>query len=667
MNNLPERIRPTIQSLGFVRVAAAVPRTYVGDVLRNAAEAAVLAEQASSQGVEILVFPELNLTGYTAKDLFSQTQLLRDAPDGLEKFLERTKDHRMVCIVGLPLMSGNVLYNAAAICCRGKVLQYVFKRHIPNYKEFEEARWFSSPVLLGEEDQRQILTLNPPRREFSPVLGVEICEDLWLPIPPSSELALAGANVICNLSASNDLVGKADYRRDLVRQQSARCVCGYVYCSAGVYESTADVVFGGHCIIAENGNILAESKRFARASQLITADIDVERLQRERLQMNTFAQQSQEWQRLRPVEKSELDLMLNLSVDLNRKVDPHPFVPSDPAVLDARCQEVFDIATAGLATRLEAVRNATGSQTAVINVSGGLDSTLALIDLVKTYDLLGWDRRDIMALTLPSFGTSAATHGNALILMREFGVTIKEIDISDLSLEVLRLIGHDPDLHCLTCQNVQARLRTLIGMSHGFLIGTGDLSEIALGWCTFNGDHISMYNPNCSVPKTLVRHIISWVAKKQMFGDKISAILKAILATPISPELEPPDAAGRITQITEDLIGPYELHDFFLFNLVRHGFGPSKIFYLACQAFDGRYEPQLILYWLRGFYGRFFASQFKRDVAADGPKVGTVSLSPRGDWRLPSDAFVPSSWVAELGQIEKDLLRASKPKRGKKK
>jgi NAD+ synthase (glutamine-hydrolysing) len=659
-------------SHGFVRVAAAVPPVFVADPTRNARGIRDLLRQAQTQGVQIVVFPELCLTGYTCGDLFHQPRLLDAAKAELENLLD-DNPFEGLAILGLPVAIDDQVYNTAAVLQGNDLLGLVPKSYLPNYKEFYEARWFAPGVRaphewlgFGDEEVPFGTDLLFDGTETTPnlVVGVEICEDFWTPIPPSSHQALAGATLLINLSASNEVLGKSGYRRLLVLNQSGRCVAGYVYCSCGVHESTTDVVFGGHCIIAENGALLAESERFRRDPFLIVQDIDLQRLEHERWTMNSFGDsqppaRSREWRRLYfelPPGKPPLV----------RKIDAHPFVPNVQSELRDRCDEIFHTQVAGLARRLEHL----GQTRLTLGVSGGLDSTLALIVTCKALDQLGWPRSLLHAFTLPGFGTTSRTRTNAVALMTHLGVTARELDIRSICLEEMRAVGHHPfgiDLTGLSAgdlgeklrqlpadnrsdlvfENVQARVRTHLLMNQGFVIGTGDLSELALGWCTYAGDHISMYNPNVSIPKTLVKFLVGWAAENEFAGVARQTLLD-IVATRISPELLPTSAAGEIVQETESVVGPYELHDFFLFHFLRYAAPPSKILFLARQAtFDRDYSADEIKKWLIVFLKRFFGNQFKRSCLPDGPKVGTISLSPRGDWRMPSDAQV-SAWLAEL-------------------
>jgi NAD+ synthase (glutamine-hydrolysing) len=653
---------------GFLRVAAACPPLRVADPGHNLGEILDLVRDAHAQGVQVLTFPELALTGYTCGDLFfSLETLVGGAEMALAQLLEQTSRTWMVIAVGLPVRQDGQLFNAAAVIQSGRLLGVVPKTFIPGYKEFYEERYFSSSrgavstetTLAGQRAPfgPEILFAMPGEAAVS--IGVEICEDLWVPMPPSSQHAVAGATVLLNLSASNDLVTKADYRRSLVVSQSARTLGAYVYSSCGVHESTTDVVFGGHLLVAENGTLIAEGKRFERGPQLLVADVDVERIAVDRVRQTSFADSV----RLLPGPYREMALApmpATARVDLRRHVDPHPFVPSDPHRRDDRCLEIFQIQTAGLAKRLEH----TGLRRVVLGLSGGLDSTLAVLVAVRAFELLGLAKDGILAITMPGFGTTDRTLGHARDLAAALEVSLREIDIRAACEQHMRDIGLPADDRASnTFQNLQARERTQILMDlankeGGLVVGTGDLSELALGWCTFAGDHISMYNVNGGVPKTLVRFLVAWVADHHTAG-RSRDILHGILETPVSPELLPPGEDGKIVQKTEELVGPYELHDFFLWQLLRAGAGPAKTLYLAKLAFRETYTPHAIARWLRVFVERFFQNQFKRSVMPDGPKVGSLSLSPRGDWRMPSDAS-KGAWIAELDAAELAMRPARK-------
>ena len=635
---------------GFIKVAAGTPAIRVADCDYNAQQCIDLIRQAAERGVKVLCLPELCLTGYTCADLFLQDTLLRGAEAALETILEATKEVDMLVAVGLPVRTGNKLYNCAAMVCGGELLGLVPKIYLPNYGEFYEKRWFESGLeeeyltvtLCGRETFLGSNQLFQCEDMPQLVVGVEICEDLWAAQPPSVKLAANGATLILNLSASNETVGKADYRRALVAGQSARLLCGYVYADAGEGESTTDLVFAGHNLIAENGTILAE-ERFACG--LTATEVDVDRLAFERRRNTTFPAASQERMSWVPFALEVTDTVLT------RPVAKNPFVPADRGDRDARCQEILTIAALGLKKRLAH----TNAKTAVVGLSGGLDSTLALLITARAMDLLGRPRTDITAITMPCFGTTSRTKSNAQVLAERMGTTFREIDIGPAVKVHFQDIGQSMDDLSVTFENGQARERTQVLMDvanrfGGMVIGTGDLSELALGWATYNGDHMSMYGVNGSIPKTLVRHLVSYSADQAEATDpKLAAVLRDILDTPVSPELLPPKE-GEIAQRTEDLVGPYELHDFFLYYAIRWGFSPRKVFRLAMAALGETYGRETILKWLRNFYRRFFAQQFKRSCLPDGPKVGSVTLSPRGDWRMPSDG-VNALWMKELESL----------------
>ncbi len=640
---------------GFLRVAAACPPVAIADPERNAERIVGFVVKARERGAQVLVLPELGLTGYTCGDLFfSLTTLVGGAEKALERVLRQTKDTPMVLAVGLPVAQAGRLFNAAAVLQSGKVLGVVPKTYLPGYQEYYEERWFSSAAEALLTDVRILGATVPFGTDLLFALGddpgvtlaVEVCEDLWAPVPPSSAHAVAGATVILNLSASNDVVAKADYRRDLVRQQSGRTLSAYAYANAGVHESTTDLVFDGHLLIAENATLLAEGERFRREGELIVADVDTERLRVERARQTSFSDGAGAPEAYRRVALQPIPSPL--PGKLARPLDPFPFVPSDPATLDERCREVFSIQTAGLARRLEH----TGLKRPVLGLSGGLDSTLALLVATGTLDLLKRPRTDVLAVTMPGFGTSDRTLLSARRLAAAARVELREIDIRAACTRHIQDIGLDPeDRSSVTYQNLQARERTQVLMDlankeGGLVVGTGDLSELALGFCTFAGDHMAMYNVNAGVPKTLVRKLVAWVADHQSTPVERD-VLREVLATPVSPELVPAAAGGTPGHRTEEIIGPYELHDFFLYCLLRLGAGPRKILFLAEQAFASRYPAAELKRWLRVFVERFFDNQFKRSVMPDGPKVGSVSLSPRGDWRMPSDAS-KAAWLREL-------------------
>ena len=638
---------------GFVKVASAIPRVRVADCAFNASQIEKEIIIADGKGVEIIVFPELCLTGYTCGDLFAHSLLLESAELGLMQILNNTRQLDIISILGVPVPLNGMLLNAAVVIQKGKVLGVVPKTYLPNYKEFYEKRWFTSASEVMEPMVR-LCGQNVPLNACllfdtaGTTFGIELCEDLWAPIPPSSALALQGAEIIFNLSADNEGVGKHNYLRSLIAQQSARCIAGYVFSSCGFGESTTDVVFAGNALIYENGTLLASGERFSFEEQVVTSEIDVERLRTERRVNTTFA--SCRAQTAQGVARHVATEYVNArDLQLTRTFDPHPFVPQGP-MLDERCEEIFSIQVSGLAQRL----THTHAKSAVVGISGGLDSTLALLVCVQTFDKLGVSRKGIIGVTMPGFGTTDRTHSNAVDLMESLGVTIREVSIKDACLQHFKDIGHNPEVHDVTYENSQARERTQILMdianqTNGLVIGTGDLSELALGWATYNGDHMSMYGVNASVPKTLVKHLVKWVAENGM-GEASRKTLLDIVDTPISPELIPADEDGNIRQITEDLVGPYELHDFFLYYFLRFGFAPSKIYFLAVRTFKGVYDEETVKKWLQTFCRRFFNQQFKRSCLPDGPKVGSVSLSPRGDWRMPSDAS-SALWLNDVAPL----------------
>jgi len=659
---------------GFVRIAAAVPPLRLADTRANAGRTIDLMHRAADSSVDVVVFPEMGLTGYTCNDLFYHRTLQEGAVDALRAVtVASARLYGGLAVVGLPLVVDDQVYNCAAVVHRGEVLGVIPKSYLPTYKEYYDARFFapastsysSSVRLFGREVPFGTDILFRCTNVTDLVVGVEICEDLWGPVPPSSLQAFHGATILCNLSASNETIAKANYRRALVTQQSARCVAGYVYAGAGAGESTTDLVFGGHCLIAENGTVLAESERFRRDEVLSFADVDLDRIRVNRCQTTSFNDAvltpglKRDYRRIDFTAPERPDRLT-----LAREVEAHPFVPAVAGELRERCEEIFHIQVTGLGRRLEQ----SGSPPAAIGVSGGLDSTLALIVLCKTFDRLEVGRDRVRALTMPGFGTTPETLANAKALMKSLGVTYREIDIRPMCLDEMKALRHAPfgipldgldvegltaklrsvpvERQCdLTFENVQARARTSLLMNTGFVVGTGDLSELALGWCTYNADHMSMYNPNISVPKTLVKFLVNWAAQNEFDGDARRTLL-AIAATGPSPELLP--AWKNRLQSTEAAIGPYELHDFFLYHFLRFGALPEKILYLASQTrFDGDYHSDEVRKWLKIFLTRFFANQFKRSCLPDGPKVGSVSLSPRGDGRMPSDGEV-ALWLEGL-------------------
>ena len=647
---------------GLIKVAAALPRVEVADVAFNTQEIESLMVKAEGKGVEILCFPELALTAYTCQDLFAQQILLDEAEQALMKLLELSRNLQLVVVVGLPVSHRGMLFNCAAVLQYGKLHGLVPKTFLPNYHEFYEHRWFTPAYALQENEQvrlcGQTTTLGVQQlfRVNDVTFGIEICEDLWAPVPPSNKLAIEGAEVILNLSASNDLVGKTDYVRQLVTGQSARCHCAYIYVGCGFGESTQDLVFGGRAFIAENGHLLKESQLFSLEPQLLVGEVDVELLRSERRSNTSFSQCIAQQPAHSPYVVAELNMVLRDQVS-SRIYDPLPFVPQGEQ-LSARCQEILNIQSLGLAKRLKH----THARHLVVGISGGLDSTLALLIAVHTFDLLGLDRKGIVGITMPGFGTTNRTYNNALLLMQKLGISIREIPIAAAVRQHFADIEHDENLHDVTYENAQARERTQILMDvanqvGGLVLGTGDLSELALGWATYNGDHMSMYAVNASIPKTLVKHLVRWVAE-HIIDESCHDVLLDIVDTPISPELLPANEQGEISQKTENLVGPYELHDFFLYYTLRYGFRPSKIFHLAVGAFAksdasrnvSSYTEATIAHWLQVFFRRFFQQQFKRSCLPDAPKVGSCSLSPRGDWRMPSDAS-SATWMAECDKI----------------
>jgi NAD+ synthase (glutamine-hydrolysing) len=678
---------------GFVRVATASPSLKIADCDYNAQQILSLLERAEAEQVAVVLFPELSLTGYTCGDLFHQPVLQKSAMTGLERIIEDGSPlFSGVAVVGLPLLVEDRLFNTATVLHAGRILGIVPKSFLPNYKEFYEERWFSS----GRDISTRTVEVLGQKVSFGPkqlfdatdveglTIGVEICEDLWVPVPPSSLQAMHGAMLLLNPSASNEIIGKAAYRRHLVLSQSGRCIAGYIYAGCGVDESTTDIVFGGHGLIAENGVLLDESERFQSKPDLLIADIDLERLRMERVRTNSFAESKSAPAVFGETQEKFPRVHFTLGrtespLPLYRDIDPHPFVPRGKEQLRERCEEIFHSQMTGLARRLAHV----GDLDLTLGISGGLDSTLALLVTCKALDSLKRSRQRLQAFTLPGFGTSMRTLNNARALMKHLGVTAGEIDIRGLCLEEMRLLGHRPfgiDLtgltvdeltarlcqvpaaqcHDLVFENVQTRKRTGLLMNRGFMIGTGDLSELALGWCTYGGDHMSMYNPNVSIPKTLVKFLVRWAAENE-FEDEAQKTLLDIVATTISPELLPAGVDGQTIQDTECTIGPYELHDFFLFHFLRYGAPPEKILFLAEHAdFDRKYSPEEIRRWLRVFIQRFFSNQFKRSCLPDGPKVGTISISPRGDWRMPSDAQA-TAWLqwADMNSESRNATRVN--------
>lgn len=622
---------------GFIRVAAAVPDLKVADCAYNASKIAEQIQQAEEEQVQVVCFPELSLTAYTCGDLFFQQQLLNDAQKALGELLVATRNKNLVVIVGLPVVVSNQLFNCAVVIQNSRILGIVPKTHLVNSQEFYEKRWFCSAnanranefTMLGESIPFGTDLLFGDG-DFT--FAIEICEDLWVPIPPSTQHALHGAEIVFNLSASNELIGKHQYLRQLIEQQSARCNLGYVYASAGSGESTTDLVYAGNAMIAENGKIIATSERFSFDPQLIVSEIDVDRVKAARIRNGNFNNDisAQAYRHINFTKATDA------AFELKRNFDKHPFVPPMANRHEA-CEEIFSIQIGGLAKRWKH----TQAQSMIIGISGGLDSTLALLVSVKTADKLGYDRKKIIGVTMPGFGTTDRTYNNAVSLMVALGITIKEISIEAACLQHFADIEHDITVQDVTYENTQARERTQILMDlankyNGLVVGTGDLSELALGWATYNGDHMSMYAVNSGIPKTLVRYLVSW-ASQQLDKDS-EIVLSDIVETPVSPELLPADGDGKISQKTEDLVGPYELHDFYLYYFIRFGFSPEKIFFLAKNAYADTYSDEIIEKWLQVFLKRFFGQQFKRSCMPDGVKVGSINLSPRGDWKMPSDA-----------------------------
>ncbi len=638
--------------LGFLKIAVAVPSVKVGDCTYNTDRIIGMIHTASEQGVSIVAFPELCITGYTCADLFGQPFLLEQAELALARLLEQTASYPIICLVGIPIAADNHIYNAAVVFGMGTIYGIVPKTYLPNYNEYYEARWFAS----GADLKTDTLTLCGQTVPFAKELlfesgkicfAVEICEDLWVPIPPSSHHALAGANLLINLSASNEMTGKHTYLRSLIAQQSARTLSAYLYCSCGFGESSTDIVFAGNGLIAENGILVKEAERFSLEEQLAIADVDIERLMTLRRKTNTFTDYTPKT----PYRRVAVPLRNDgNNYPIERTFDPHPFIPRQTDAMQERCEEIVNIQVNGLAQRIHHTR----VRSAVIGISGGLDSTLALLITARTFDKLGLPRTAITGITMPGFGTTGRTHNNALKLMKLLGITAEEVNICEACNIHFRDIGLDANDRSTTYENAQARERTQILMDianrkGGLVIGTGDLSELALGWATYNGDHMSMYGVNCGIPKTLVRYLVRWIADLPE-NALIRSCLLDIIDTPISPELLPASQEGEILQKTEELVGPYELHDFFLYHFVRFGYRPAKLHFMARQAFAEKYPAPEIKKWLIVFLRRFFNQQFKRSALPDGPKVGSISLSPRGDWRMPSDASV-SEWIREAESL----------------
>ena len=641
---------------GFIKVAAAVPFVRVADCQYNIEHIEAQVRQADAQGVEIMTFPELCITGYTCGDLFLKPFLIRQAQESLLELAHRTADTEVLFIVGMPILIESQLFNAAVALQEGRILGAIPKTYLPNYREFQEARWFSpakdlqlATIQIGE--QQVPIGYNVLFRSGGVAIGIEICEDMWTPYTPGTRLTLYGAQIIFNLSASNELVGKNTYLRSLISGLSSQNLCGYVYASCGYGESSTDTVLTGKAFIAEVGKLLVEMPRFVYEERMIISDIDISRIDYDRMSSNSF--------NASVADHTERGLLTEIpfrlrseeaSHDIDRTIDQNPFYP-DNGTRDERAEETFDIQVSALVQRLRHM----GAEHAVLGISGGLDSTLALLVTVGAFDFLGLDRKGIIGVTMPGLGTSSHTKGNALRLMELLGITQRTIDIKDACLRHFEAIGHDPAVQDVVYENAQARERTqiLMDLANAYnapVIGTGDLSELALGWCTYNGDHMSMYAVNAGLPKTGVQLVVAYLGRSERFGHELREALRSIVETPISPELKPVDASGAIQQKTEDVVGPYELHDFFLYNFLGFGYEPSKIYYLACLAFKDKYDEESIYRWLRTFYYRFFTQQYKRTCMPDGPKVSRVSLSPRGDWRVPSDV-APTAWLRELDSL----------------
>jgi len=641
---------------GFIKVAAAVPFVRIADCQYNIEHIEAQVRQADAQGVEIMTFPELCITGYTCGDLFLKPFLIRQAQESLLELAHRTADTEVLFIVGMPILIESQLFNAAVALQGGRILGAIPKTYLPNYREFQEARWFSpakdlqlATIQIGE--QQVPIGYNVLFRSGGVAIGIEICEDMWTPYTPGTRLTLYGAQIIFNLSASNELVGKNTYLRSLISGLSSQNLCGYVYASCGYGESSTDTVLTGKAFIAEVGKLLVEMPRFVYEERMIISDIDISRIDYDRMSSNSF--------NASVADHTERGLLTEIpfrlrseeaSHDIDRTIDQNPFYP-DNGTRDERAEETFDIQVSALVQRLRHI----GAEHAVLGISGGLDSTLALLVTVGAFDFLGLDRKGIIGVTMPGLGTSSHTKGNALRLMELLGITQRTIDIKDACLRHFEAIGHDPAVQDVVYENAQARERTqiLMDLANAYnapVIGTGDLSELALGWCTYNGDHMSMYAVNAGLPKTGVQLVVAYLGRSERFGHELREVLRSIVETPISPELKPVDASGAIQQKTEDVVGPYELHDFFLYNFLGFGYEPSKIYYLACLAFKDKYDEESIYRWLRTFYYRFFMQQYKRTCMPDGPKVSRVSLSPRGDWRVPSDV-APTAWLRELDSL----------------
>ncbi|QSX07080.1 NAD(+) synthase [Sedimentibacter sp. zth1] len=644
-----------MKGYNFVRVGAAVPKIEVANCKFNIESIFEIIKDAEKNKVMVLNFPELCVTGYTCADLFYQASLIDECENSINDLLDMTSNIDMLIVVGAPVKMGSTLYNCAIAMYKGKILCIVPKSYLPNYGEFYEKRWFSmaddlntlSVNYCGQNTfiSTKVLIQHETIKDLC--IGIEICEDLWSAIAPSTFQTLAGASLILNLSASNDYVGKGEYRKAIVESQSSKCMCAYIYSSAGFGESSTDLVFGGQSVIYENGLLLAETEKYKMVSQYIYTEIDTEKLATYRQRNNTFADCAGKYD----IEYEKVYFNANIdNFELTRLVDATPFIPKNKNIRNERCNEIFNIQISGLAKRIEHI----SAKALIVGISGGLDSTLALLVCAKTCDKLGLDRKMIKAITMPGFGTTDRTYNNSVEMIKKIGATFREINITNSVLQHFKDIKHDLKNANVVYENSQARERTQILMDianqeGGFVIGTGDLSELALGWATYNGDQMSMYGVNASIPKTLIRYIIKWIADNE-FNDNIKNVLLDVLDTPVSPELLPPDKEGKISQKTEEIVGPYELHDFFIYNVLRFGYRPDKVFYLACKAFEKKYDKEIIYKWLKNFYYRFFSQQYKRTCMPDGPKVGSVCLSPRGDLRMPTDASV-KIWIDQMENI----------------
>lgn len=644
-----------MKNYGFVRIGTAVPIVEVANCKYNVENIYSLIKEAEKKHISILNFPELCITGYTCGDLFHQTTLIKESENQIYRLLELTKDIEMLITIGAPIMVKGKLYNCALVIYKGKILNIYSKSYIPNKNEFYEKRWFYEGndydvIHINYCNQYAVISNNVLMQHKyinDLVIGVEICEDLWSPIPPSTYQALAGASVILNLSASNDLIGKSEYRKEIVKSQSSKNSCAYIYTSAGFGESSTDLVFGGHCLIYENGTLLKENSKYNLNNQLMYEDIDIEKILANRIRSTSFYDCSH-------INNKEFEYVvfeteINNNV-IEREIDAYPFIPKDTKTINERCNEIFNIQIMGLAKRIKHIN----AKSMVIGISGGLDSTLALLVCAKTCDLLGMDRKSIKAVTMPGFGTTDRTYNNAVNMIKSLGATFREVSIREAVIGHFNDINHDINNKNVVYENSQARERTQILMDianqeSGLVIGTGDLSELVLGWATYNGDQMSMYGVNASIPKTLIKYVVEWIAEYE-FKDSIRDILLDVVNTPVSPELLPPDENGKIAQKTEELVGPYELHDFFIYNVLRFGYEPEKIYYICCKAFKDKYSNKTVLKWLKNFYYRFIAQQYKRTCMPDGPKVGTISLSPRGDLRMPTDAS-SKIWLDQLDKI----------------